>query len=30
LINTDFINIQTDQSYIKPLVNFFKMREKRH
>jgi uncharacterized protein (DUF58 family) len=30
VINTDFINIQTDQSYIKPLVNFFKMREKRH
>ena len=30
LINTDFINIQTDQSYIAPLVNFFKMREKRH
>jgi uncharacterized protein (DUF58 family) len=30
LINTDFINIRTDQSYILPLVNFFKMREKRH
>lgn len=30
LINTDFINIRTDQSYIGPLVNFFKMREKRH
>ena len=30
LINTDFINIRTDQSYIAPLVNFFKMREKRH
>ena len=30
LINTDFINIQTDQSYIGPLVSFFKMREKRH
>jgi uncharacterized protein (DUF58 family) len=30
LINTDFINIQTDQSYIVPLVNFFRMREKRH
>jgi len=30
LINTDFINIQTDQSYIAPLVTFFKMREKRH
>ena len=30
LINTDFIDIRTDQSYIAPLVNFFKMREKRH
>jgi uncharacterized protein (DUF58 family) len=30
LINMDFINIQTGQSYIAPLVNFFKMREKRH
>ncbi|MCD6250568.1 MAG: DUF58 domain-containing protein [candidate division Zixibacteria bacterium] len=30
LINTDFINIRTDQSYIAPLANFFKMREKRH
>ena len=30
LINMDFINIQTDQSYIVPLINFFKMREKRH
>jgi uncharacterized protein (DUF58 family) len=30
VINTDFINIQTDQSYIVPLVSFFKMREKRH
>ncbi len=30
LINTDFINIRTDRSYIGPLVNFFKMREKRH
>jgi len=30
LINMDFINIRTDQSYIVPLVNFFKMREKRH
>lgn len=30
LINLDFINIQTDQSYIVPLINFFKMREKRH
>ncbi len=29
-INLDFINIRTDQSYIEPLVNFFKMREKRH
>ncbi len=28
-INLDFINIRTDQSYIEPLVNFFKMREKR-
>ena len=30
LINVDFISIQTGQSYIAPLVNFFKMREKRH
>lgn len=30
LINMDFINIRTDQSYIVPLINFFKMREKRH
>ena len=30
LINTDFFNIQTDQSYIAPLVDFFRMREKRH
>ncbi|MCP4683912.1 MAG: DUF58 domain-containing protein [bacterium] len=30
LINVDFINIQTGESYIAPLVNFFKMREKRH
>ena len=30
LINIDFINIRTDQSYIVPLINFFKMREKRH
>jgi uncharacterized protein (DUF58 family) len=30
LINIDFINIQTGESYIAPLVNFFKMREKRH
>ncbi len=29
LINLDFINIQTDQSYIVPLINFFKMRERR-
>lgn len=29
LINLDFINIRTDQSYIVPLINFFKMREKR-
>ncbi len=28
-INLDFINIRTDQSYISPLINFFKMREKR-
>lgn len=30
LINLDFINIRTDQSYIIPLINFFKMRERRH
>ena len=30
LINIDFINIITDQSYIVPLINFFRMREKRH
>ena len=30
LVNMDFINIQTDQSYIAPLVSFFNMREKRH
>ncbi|MEA1980325.1 MAG: DUF58 domain-containing protein [candidate division Zixibacteria bacterium] len=30
LINLDFINIRTDRSYILPLINFFKMREKRH
>ena len=30
LINMDFINIRTDESYIVPLINFFKMREKRH
>ena len=29
-INLDFISIRTDQSYISPLINFFKMREKRH
>ena len=28
-INLDFINIRTDQSYISPLIQFFKMREKR-
>ena len=30
LINLDFINIRTDQSYIEPLINFFRMRERRH
>ncbi len=30
LMNLDFINLRTDQSYIVPLINFFKMREKRH
>jgi uncharacterized protein (DUF58 family) len=30
LINLDFINIRTDQSYIVPLINFFRMRERRH
>jgi hypothetical protein len=30
LINLDFINIQTDRSYIVPLINFFKARERRH
>ncbi|MFZ5981621.1 MAG: DUF58 domain-containing protein [Candidatus Zixiibacteriota bacterium] len=30
LINVDFINIRTDQTYIVPLINFFRMREKRH
>jgi len=30
VINTDFINIRTNESYIAPLVSFFKMREKRH
>ena len=29
LINLDFITVQTDQSYIVPLINFFKMRERR-
>lgn len=29
LINLDFINIRTDQSYIVPLINFFKVRERR-
>ena len=29
LINLDFINIRTDQSYIVPLINFFRMRERR-
>lgn len=30
LINLDFIDVRTDESYIVPLINFFKMREKRH
>ncbi len=30
LINIDFINIRTDESYIIPLINFFKVRGKRH
>lgn len=30
LINLDFINIRTDQPYIKPLINFFRARERRH
>lgn len=30
MINVDFINIHTNESYIVPLINFFKMREKRH
>lgn len=30
MINLDFVNIRTDQSYIEPLVGFFRMREKRH
>ncbi|MCK4301621.1 MAG: DUF58 domain-containing protein, partial [candidate division Zixibacteria bacterium] len=29
LIDLDFINIRTDQSYIVPLINFFKKREGR-
>jgi uncharacterized protein (DUF58 family) len=29
LINLDFINVQTDRSYVVPLINFFKMRERR-
>ncbi len=29
LIDVDFINIHTDRSYILPLINFFKMRERR-
>ncbi|HUV31231.1 MAG TPA: DUF58 domain-containing protein [Acidobacteriota bacterium] len=29
LINLDFISIRTDQPYINPLINFFRMREKR-
>ena len=29
-INLDFMNIRTDQSYIVPLMNFFRMRERRH
>ena len=28
--NIDMINIQTNESYIQPLVQFFKMRESRH
>jgi len=30
LINLDFIQIVTNQSYIVPLINFFKLRGKRH
>jgi len=30
LMNLDFIQIITNQSYILPLINFFKMRERRH
>lgn len=29
LIDLDFINIRTDQSYIVPLINFFRIRERR-
>ena len=29
MINLDFIDIHTDESYIKPLVSFFKARERR-
>lgn len=29
LIDLDFINIRTDQSYIQPLISFFKARERR-
>ena len=29
MINVDFISVRTDRSYIVPLINFFKMREKR-
>ena len=29
LINLDFINIRTDRSYIVPLINFFRARERR-
>jgi len=29
LINLDFINIRTDQEYTKPLIEFFRMRERR-
>jgi uncharacterized protein (DUF58 family) len=29
LINLDFINIRTNEPYIVPLINFFRMREKR-
>ncbi|RME18732.1 MAG: DUF58 domain-containing protein [Candidatus Zixiibacteriota bacterium] len=30
LMNLDYITIRTDESYIVPLINFFKMRERRH